>query len=186
MQSYYWIWKNCVSKNDVDSMKEVCLEAEKISGTTFKTKEASSSIRKSEIAWIHDNAIKQTLLDIGSIINYQAYQFDLYYNTQTFDVQFTEYDSSYNGKYDWHLDAGPNQKIVGDRKLSMILQMSEPDEYEGGQFEIQTGTSTEEDFMNLEKGTIIAFPSFMLHRITPVTKGKRHSLVTWLNGPSFR
>ena len=97
--------------------------------------------------------------------------------------QFTKYDGSKKQHYDWHTDSGvkpnPNGKV---RKLSMTVALVDGDQYEGGDFEI---IGLKEPLPRLEKGTIIVFPSFIDHRVTPVTKGTRYSLVTWFVGPPF-
>jgi PKHD-type hydroxylase len=70
------------------------------------------------------------------------------------------------------------------RKLSLVLQLSDPSEYEGG--ELQTMSGPNHCAVDRQKGLIAAFPSYMLHRVTPVTKGTRYSLVVWICGPSFK
>tara|TARA_R100000963_G_C4639717_1_gene103438 strand:- start:876 stop:1532 length:657 start_codon:yes stop_codon:yes gene_type:complete len=86
-------------------------------------------------------------------------------------------------EYSWHLDKGPGEDRP-PRKLSMILSLLDSDEYEGGDFEIKTGV--ESQVLPLNKGRVIAFPSWTLHRVTPVTKGIRKSVVIWVGGPKFK
>ena len=75
-----------------------------------------------------------------------------------------------------------NINLIGKtRKISMSLVLSDPDEYEGGQLEIW-GKSIDV----YKKGSIIFFPSWMPHRVTPVTKGTRYSLVMWFIGAPFK
>lgn len=94
-------------------------------------------------------------------------------------LQYTVYSENDQGHYDWHLDMGPGN---GRRKLSVVCQLSDPSEYEGGELQINNGQirTVEKD-----KGTVIIFPSYLLHRVTPVTKGTRKSLVLWIEGPAF-
>jgi PKHD-type hydroxylase len=96
-------------------------------------------------------------------------------------IQYTEYDESYQGHYDWHIDLGVEQHST--RKLSIVIQLSDPLEYEGGELQINAGGNISS--CNKLKGTIIVFPSYLLHRVTPVTKGTRRSLVLWISGPPF-
>jgi PKHD-type hydroxylase len=96
-------------------------------------------------------------------------------------LQYTEYDESYQGYYDWHMDVGLDQH--SNRKLSLSIQLSDSSEYEGGELQINTGGNT--SICDKSKGSIIVFPSFLLHRVTPVTKGTRRSLVLWVTGPPF-
>ena len=80
----------------------------------------------------------------------------------------------------------PNSPVF--RKISVTAQLTDPEEYEGGDFEIKNLWGTMELPIDPEvknKGTILVFPSMLLHRVTPVTKGKRQSLVQWYNGPDF-
>jgi len=89
------------------------------------------------------------------------------------------------GKYEMHQDVGwfdyPFQ-----RKLTMIVQLSNSDDYEGGDLVFQHDNTEEVDDRIRDKGSIIIFPSMMFHSITPVTKGERLSLVTWIEGPAWR
>ena len=97
------------------------------------------------------------------------------------DIQYTEYYEG-GGHYDWHVDIGPNS--INHRKVSITVQLSDPSEYEGGEFEIWSGG----EFRRLpkRKGDVILFPSFLLHRITPITKGIRKSLVLWVGGGAYK
>ena len=97
------------------------------------------------------------------------------------NMQYTEYDESYQGHYDWHIDLG--EETSSRRKLAIIIQLSDPCEYEGGELQIFDGGKPKTCLKT--KGSIIIFPTFLLHRVTPVTKGTRRSLVLWVAGPPF-
>jgi len=72
------------------------------------------------------------------------------------------------------------------RKLSVSIQLS-PDNYKGGELEIMTGSHPKDRFkMTKEQGSIIIFPSYMLHQVLPIKKGQRYSLVSWITGPSLK
>ena len=116
--------------------------------------------------------------------NKSCYGFDI---SNLENIQFSVYDSSYKGKYDWHIDTFWGNDSLYDRKISLIMQLSDPSEYEGGQFEIKDvePTKKEKKLMN-KKGSIITIPSFVEHRVTPVTKGRRLSLIAWVEGNKFR
>lgn len=97
------------------------------------------------------------------------------------NVQLARYDSGNRGFYDWHTDfAG----IAPRRKLSISIQLSRPEEYDGGELELLYGSEPQR--LDRTRGTLIAFPSFMLHRVTPVTRGARWSLVAWIIGNRWR
>ncbi|MDB4212558.1 2OG-Fe(II) oxygenase, partial [Ascidiaceihabitans sp.] len=73
---------------------------------------------------------------------------------------------------------------AGKRKLTLVLQLSEPGSYEGGNLEIMP--SAQVLFANRAQGCVSVFPSFSLHQVTPVTTGTRHSITVWAHGPAFR
>ena len=86
------------------------------------------------------------------------------------------------GHYDWHMDLGKGP--TSTRKLGISLQLSDGNDYEGGDLEFRGGGAP--PVAPRDIGTMIVFPSFMQHRITPVTRGVRRSLVAWVHGRPFR
>lgn len=84
--------------------------------------------------------------------------------------------------FDWHLDYGPGPHSI--RKLSVTVQLSDDDDYDGGDFELFYSFTPDRAVRRL--GTVIIFPSYVLHRVTAVTRGVRRSLVAWVSGPPFR
>lgn len=144
--------------------------------------EAVSSYRKSEISWINNNPetewIFQKISEYAIIANKEMWNFDIWdYQDQ---LQYTKYYGD-GGHYDWHADLGPG---ISNRKLSCVLQLSTPEEYEGGVLQMNPGGNILEVPKGL--GTLCFFPSFLLHRVTPLSSGVRKSLVTWLCGANFR
>jgi PKHD-type hydroxylase len=97
------------------------------------------------------------------------------------NIQLARYDSGNLGFYNWHTDFAGFRPL---RKISISIQLSRPEDYDGGDLELLFGNSP----LKLDKtrGTFIAFPSFMLHRVTPVTRGTRWSLVAWILGTRWR
>ena len=88
------------------------------------------------------------------------------------------------GKFDWHIDLGPDP-ISSMRKLSYsILLNANAGEYEGGELEFHIGNSAASWYEEL--GTMILFPSYLTHRVLPITKGTRYAIVGWVHGDSFR
>jgi PKHD-type hydroxylase len=97
------------------------------------------------------------------------------------NVQFGEYGPSQH--YDWHIDVFPLAISSTDRKISVVCLLSDPKEFEGGELEVKLY----EDYKApLKKGTVIAFPSMLQHRVTPVISGLRRSAVIWMAGPRFK
>jgi predicted 2-oxoglutarate/Fe(II)-dependent dioxygenase YbiX len=84
------------------------------------------------------------------------------------------------GHYDWHTDLGNK---VCHRKLSFTIQLSDSDDYEGGDIEF-IGSKVDKLALR-QKGTCIIYPSFIPHKITKVTKGERLAIVGWIHGPTF-
>ena len=96
------------------------------------------------------------------------------------DVQMSKYMDQ--GHYDWHMDTFEPQNGT-QRKLSCSILLNDPAEFEGGKFEFNIDDSKTID---LKQGSILVFPSFLKHRVTPVTSGTRYSAVIWAYGPTFR
>ena len=146
----------------------------------------NKEIRNSKISWLPLNPDTQFIYDrIAYIIrelNGQSFQLDLYGFNE--EIQYTVYegDDVIGGHYGWHLDKGVASG--SPRKLSVIVQLSDPSEYEGGNLEILTSNDPEK--FKKQKGMLYAFPSYLLHRVTPVTSGVRRTLVIWLTGPKFK
>jgi PKHD-type hydroxylase len=136
-----------------------------------------------EINWVFDGLHRAI-----TGINDRWYGFDL----NGYDsFQFTEYEGDKLGKYDWHMDMHlGDQNIPPDmfetRKLSLSLLLNEPGkDFEGGDFQLNLGSEAGALTVESRKGRIIAFPSWVIHRVGPVTKGVRRSLVVWVTGPKF-
>jgi PKHD-type hydroxylase len=141
--------------------------------------------RISDIVWLpYDDKTEWLYNKLGKLVralNGQFYDFNLTGFAE--NLQYTIYDSEQKGHYDWHIDKGGSNNGLPPRKLSIVVQLSDPSEYEGGELQIMDG----KDPINVlkEKGFVTAFPSWTLHRVTPVTKGVRRSLVAWVCGPHF-
>ena len=142
----------------------------------------NSAVRDSYVSWLFPNEITgwifERLTGVVLSVNEAFYKFDLDGFFQ--GLQFTKYTAP-GQHYTWHCDRGAR---MGVRKLSLSLQLSDPDDYEGGDLQLKFGE--EEQTASRERGMIALFPSWSLHRVTPVTKGTRYSLVAWVSGPPFR
>lgn len=142
-------------------------------------------VRKSTIKWLPHNTETEWLYDklASSIldVNFKKWGFSL--SSIIDDIQYTEYYEN-GGHYGWHVDVG-NYNLSNHRKISVTVQLSDPSEYEGGVLQFNTGGDNYIDAPK-EKGLGVLFPSYILHRVTPVTKGTRKSLVMWVGGDTFR
>jgi PKHD-type hydroxylase len=140
--------------------------------------------RRTDVSWMFpDQANAHIWEKIANIIwtaNRQFFRFDLRgcYEAMQLGV-YTEHDQ---GHYDWHIDSGLETNTV-PRKLSMALLLSDPSEFEGGELQIMRAGVPES--VEQKRGRAWFFPSYLMHRVTPVTKGIRRSLVMWVGGPAF-
>jgi len=149
-------------------------------GETKKGKD--KQYRDSTVSWLHpsddlDWAFRK-ITDVVIDLNKNFFKFDLYGFIEGF--QFTRYQAP-SGKYKKHVDRGMNMHI---RKLSLSVQLSDPSSYEGGDLVLYE--QDKPTIIPKEQGKLIAFPSYTLHEVTPVTKGERYSLVAWITGPMFK
>ena len=108
-----------------------------------------------------------------------------------FDIQLSTYHEDEEAFYDWHQDCYAAGETAYQRKLSFILQLSDPADYEGGEIMFTrqfVGRKWDEELAQTIKprGTVIIFPSFYPHMVKPVTKGMRKSLVAWVEGPHWK
>ena len=151
--------------------------------------------RESQIQWLDDHWIYKEIHPFLRHANNEAnWNFEYDWSEP---CQFTTYTKGHH--YTWHCDSFPHPKHSKDpnhhgkiRKLSLTVQLSEPTDYEGGEFQFAF-RNREDGAPNIrtvseakEKGSLIIFPSHLYHRGLPVTKGKRLSLVMWTLGNPFR
>ena len=139
-------------------------------------------VRKNKVAWLEPEDdlgwAYERLTDAVVSLNNQFFNFDLWGFTEK--IQFTEYSEPDDG-YKQHIDKLYYKNI---RKLSIMVQLSDPDDYKGCELKVIIGPDSEA--MTKKQGTLIAFPSYTLHEVTPLISGTRYSLVAWLGGPTFK
>lgn len=152
-----------------------------------------SQIRSSKLKWIFPEDEKSTFIFdyISKMLENTARN---YFGYEVFTngcegLQYTMYEYSENSKiqdhYDWHMDCDITGPEKTDRKVSFSLQLSEPEEYDGCRLEFVDHMNVRKEDL-YRKGTAIIFPSFLYHKVTPITRGKRTSLVGWIRGPKFK
>jgi len=208
INNYYWCFKSAVPPRICDDIIKYALQQKEVMARTgeYGNKELTQDEvldlkrkRNSDLVWLSENWIYKELQPYIHIANKNAgwnFEWD-----SSEPCQFTKY--KLNQYYDWHCDSWdkpydkPGKRDHGKiRKLSMTCQLTDGSEYEGGELEF--------DFRNYEpymrdesqhlikateilpKGSIIVFPSFVWHRVKPVTKGIRYSLVMWNLGYPFK
>lgn len=107
--------------------------------------------------------------------------------TQLNFVQLAEYNELDRGEYRDHHDVfWLNDDPILHRKLSCVIQLTPPDQYDGGELELLDVAQFPPAQDLREQGTVLFFPSFFMHRARPVTRGVRHSIAAWFEGPKWR
>lgn len=141
-------------------------------------------VRNSDVSWILPSEQSEWLYhrmqNLCAKVNLDKFQFDL----EKFEVfQYGKYKEGQF--YNWHTDSGPTLPL--HRKLSLMVALTPPDEYDGGEICINTNGNQDEPLvLKMEPGSVIVIPSWVPHVVKPVTRGERVSLVAWATGPKFR
>lgn len=179
MRMQWQLWPGAISEEKIDRIIEIGESYPPVKGTVFKD-DVEDKIRTSTVRWINNHSVRDLLWEYVKESNIRAFGFDVY---NFAELQFTEYHASEGGHYDWHHDVDWQGETPSDRKLSITVQLSDPSEYTGGDFQFN---ECETPANAREKGTILVFPSYLQHRVTPVLSGTRKSLVAWFHGPRWR
>ena len=178
----YAFLNNAFSKEECQTIINIAKNKGLIKGETFND-DKTKDIRDSKISWLYtsDNMdwVFRRVTDITLNLNERFFKFDLFGINEGF--QFTNYEAP-SGNYGKHVDRTMNIPV---RKLSISIQLTNPEEYEGGELKLYDGQE-EGTVMDKSQGTLVIFPSYVLHEVMPVTKGERNSLVTWVTGKQFK
>lgn len=181
MRQNWGMLSGALPKSECESIIHDMKKTDAIDGSVFNS---SKEYRKSKIRWVSGQAsLEQFLLREINLINAEFFNVDI--QQAMAEIQFSEYDSEYGGKYDWHHDIDWHNPNNFDRKLSVVVQLSDPDTYKGGDFEFSESQSPNKDELRMQ-GSILVFPSYLVHRVTEITEGVRYSLVSWIKGPRWR
>jgi len=176
--NFYAYWNDAFTKEECEKIIQIAKEKGLTKGTTI----GKSNFRKSKISWLYSSDdmewVFRRVTDIILNLNERFFGFDIFGLNEGF--QFTNYKAP-SDKYGKHVDRALNMLV---RKLSVSIQLTDPKEYEGG--ELYLYDSNEGQLMDKKQGTLIMFPSYVVHEVMPVTKGERNSLVTWVTGNQFK
>jgi PKHD-type hydroxylase len=206
LQNYYYYFKSAIPPKICDEIIKFGLEQKSQIALTGIVKDDDnpteeeikelSSLRKSDVVWMDAAWIYKEIHPYIETANAEAgWNFDWDFSEA---CQFTIYEK--NQYYGWHYDSAPepyddpnNLNIHGKiRKLSVTISLSDESDYEGGDFEFDFRNNDGEKNQSSvckeirPKGSIVVFPSFVRHRVKPVTSGTRYSLVIWNLGKPFR
>lgn len=180
MRSLYHLIDQAFDEDEIAHIISIAAQSPKQAGTVFSTSDSAQTIRISTISWLNDKTLKDKLWHFVQLANNSSFDVEVSAHA---DMQFTCYEARDGGHYDWHHDVNWASQDDMDRKISLTIQLSCPDSYEGGDFEFEEIKSSA-NFRG--KGSLLLFPSYLSHRVTPVTKGTRLSLVAWFCGPRWR
>tara|TARA_B100000287_G_scaffold40167_1_gene36579 strand:- start:2473 stop:3057 length:585 start_codon:yes stop_codon:yes gene_type:complete len=194
MRSLHFLLPEALPEQIIEDIKTMALkfpeEIGVVGGEIGKHSAQDKDLRRSQIRWIDprtEDTAKLTSLCTNLFVDINREFFGLDIQT-IFNIQYTEYLAANKGFYHRHIDSYVGRGEMYDRKLSMTIQLSDSDEYEGGDFEFDNDILANPPDKNIlrEKGRVLIFPSFLPHKVNPVTKGIRKSLVTWIEGPAWR
>ena len=183
MKPMWQLFSGAADEGFISTVIDTGSDQELIQATTFnQNNDEGLHNRNSKISWLsHRSDMRDYLFEYVKKANRLAYGFHV---DNVADLQYTEYDGKVKGHYGWHVDVDWMNTQPYDRKLSVTVQLSDPNEYEGGDFIIE-GESPDPEQAK-QKGSILIFPSYASHQVTPVTSGLRRSLVAWFEGPKWR
>jgi len=197
LENYYWCFNGALPHRICDDIVAYGKELKEQKAVTFgydpnnmtpNQKKQLEQKRNSNIVWMNPVWIYREIHPLVHEANANAgwnYHWDW-----SESCQFTKYDGSKKQHYDWHTDGGMRVNENGKiRKLSMTIALVDGSEYEGGDFEINMSTPEKDCIKVIKeakiKGSVTIFPSFVWHRVKPVTAGTRYSLVNWHQGKPF-
>tara|TARA_Y100001951_G_scaffold104496_1_gene116285 strand:+ start:1274 stop:1822 length:549 start_codon:yes stop_codon:yes gene_type:complete len=180
LKDYSWIFENQLGDFFCNDVVKLGLQTTKRRASVGKSHVPNTKVRNSNVCFLSDYWIRESFSGYFYTANRNAgwnFQFNEFEH-----FQFTEYKK--NQFYKWHTDSFLSDKLI--RKVSGIITLSNPKEYTGGELQIKTPEDKIIKMGKKPRGTLIVFPSFLRHRVTPITSGTRHSLVIWARGENFK
>jgi PKHD-type hydroxylase len=187
-KDHYAYWEGFLTNEEINYLLNVDnwvnTQSAKIGSNSQAT--INKNIRSTKISWLElTNENKEIWNKFSKVIaevNSRYFHFDLtgFYEP----IQLAVYNAEDNGHYDWHIDMYTSNNNA-PRKLSMVLMLSDPSEFEGGDLLLKSERDNPSK-LEMSQGRAWFFPSYMLHKVTPVTKGVRKTLVLWVGGPQFK
>lgn len=183
-KNYFAIGSACFDQEQIDRLKALADEFAEPSkivlhGRVFEDKEQRSTLaywlpRDAANDWVYE-----IITGIFTAANAEA-RYDIVPSVND-PIQILRYDATDKGVFVWHADTMPDDMT---RKMSVVIPLSDPADYEGGELEFNQGGAACQVVQ--EPGKPIIFPSWLIHQVAPVTAGRRYSLVAWIRGPNWR
>lgn len=188
---YTAYWENFLTEEEINTILSLpewmSLQSAKVGGQNgFNV--IDERVRSTNITWVKQDektySIWEKVAHAISEVNRRFFNFDLTETTDAPQLSLYSGENNRSDFYDWHIDMGLENPFL-PRKLSMSLLLDDPSDFEGGELQVK---ATTDNALSLEqkKGRAWFFPSYTLHRVSPVTKGIRRSVVIWSGGPPFK
>ncbi len=201
LTNHYWWIPEALTPQQCDQIDHAAAEIHEVEGIHFGDEGGQ---RNSQISWIYDDSISEIICAWIRQANREA---GWYYDLQIPEaVQYTRYREG--GQYEWHIDGNQDQhaarKLVQSapnpiplnitpfpefqgtvRKLSATVNLSNPEDYNGGELQLRCYDQMH-IFNEAPRGSMVVFPSFIEHRVTPIQSGERKAAVVWYNGYPLR
>lgn len=178
---------DCYYVEDVyllDERKDISIKSSNRQNISLKDSPAKGTTKTSKVSIVRYGDLREELEKCYQLclnMNKHFFGFDLFEISDLDTVNYAEYHDSNNGEYGWHIDAVRNEPY--DLKLTALLDLS-TESYEGGDFFLFS--NGEQKIDGFVPGGMIIFPSWIPHKVSPVTKGVRKSMALFLSGPNFK
>ena len=188
---YYVEKENFLNDSEIDFIKDRVFSKSKNTINTNGSRAELVGLDGSEVrdyrkaieSQIDNNKITDKILSCVKVANTLHFKYDIDWdNYESFKLLKYEKGDGYG----WHPDFGKGEEST--RKLSVIVQLSDSDDYEGGDLEFALTTKNNNDFTKAtrKKGSVIIFNPLVIHRVTPIISGTRYSIVSWMHGDTFK
>lgn len=175
----WWLFPQALSEDECQRVIDTAFEfGTEVPATTFG---GGNGLRKTNVRWLNDDDNFGWLHEKIRNIAWEANEHLGMHLTHLPALQFTQYDEP-GSHYHWHQDINYNDQKDTHRKISIVAQLSDPDDYEGGVFRFKYQEEPDAEVMMM-RGTILVFISYHEHMVEPIQDGKRYSLVGWYEGP---
>lgn len=186
LSTFHFYWTKCLDQETVDELIRLG-DSSRITDAKVgypDNQGKADIIRKAQVGWIYrqsNETIFNKIVEYMIRVNYHNFGFKI---DSTEALQYSIYEDlgHYNYHHDIHFNKNPKM-----RKLSASFCLSGADEYQGGELELIHYGDFERNFLKfkMDRGDMVAFPSWVTHLVRPVTSGVRRSIVIWASGPKF-
>ena len=177
----YWWWPNVINEEQIEQINSICKELYHPESLDVPALGTVKTANVKQIQWKYLKTLLSDVMELWLQKNKEVFGYSLFPINDGDFLNVNIYDSLNQGEYDWHLDCVRDH--VTDIKLTGILNISD-EPYEGGDFCIFSGKFKTIPEM-LVPGSLLLLGHKVLHKVEPVTKGKRKTISHWFTGPKF-